>query len=99
GNWVAVGAPNSNPTEDFPTYYQGAVYLYRRDGSGNWTYAKEIEIGSPTSADRAGAAVALSGDRLAVGLPGRGRSTRYGAVQVFERNTGGADQWGIEASF
>jgi MYXO-CTERM domain-containing protein len=48
------------------------------------------------ASDRFGHAVAIDGDRLAVGAPlDDDKAQDAGAVYIFERNRGGADNWGL----
>jgi hypothetical protein len=113
GAWLAVGASNeasratgidgdqSDDSEDG----SGAVYLYSDDGSG-WAQRAYIKASNAEGVDSFGDAVALSGDRLAVGAPhedspatgidgdqGNG-SANSGAVYVFVRED---DVWRQEA--
>lgn len=77
----------------------GKVYLFQRDlgGPNNWGLLKEVISPAPVLADRFGHAVAIDGNYLAVGafraddsflLLGTGR------VFIYERNTGGINNWG-----
>lgn len=76
---------------------RGAVYVFTRDGNGDWT-----QQGDPVTADDAGAtdrfgtSVAISGDTIAVGAinwdkPG---SDDCGAVYIFTRDDGNWTQQG-----
>lgn len=90
---AAVGAPYE---EDFVNG-MGAVYVFQanRDGSNNWGQVRRIKV-PDTGAPYLGWSVALWGDLLAVGAIGDDEDAAdSGAVFVFERNRGGADQWGL----
>lgn len=107
GAWLAVGATNeasrtngidgdqSDDSEDG----SGAVYLFSDDGSG-WAQRAYVKASNTQSVDSFGSALALSGERLAVGAPhedgaaigidgdqadGAGNA---GAVYVFRRGDG-----------
>ncbi len=71
----------------------GAVYLFERNqgGSDNWGQIKKITLPLP-SLSRLGISVAIKGDTLLIGADGDANS--QGAVYLFERNQGGADNWG-----
>jgi len=84
---LAVGAP-------YHDNYQGAVYLFERNNGGvdNWGQIKELTDDSGVVLDIFGIAVSIHSDYLAVSAP---RDNNYqGAVYLFERNNGGADNWG-----
>jgi FG-GAP repeat/WD40-like Beta Propeller Repeat len=93
GDIVVVGSAsitNSN------IYFAGAIYIYERNRGGinNWGFVKGIKA---TTEENLGAALSLVGDTLTVGAP----ATRYddntpeaGAVYIFRRNQGGANNWG-----
>jgi hypothetical protein len=76
GDWVAVGAPAENEAT-------GAVYLFE---CLQLACASGVRVGSPDPEDKSsfGAAVALSGNRLAVGSPERDD----GEVDIFRLQAG-----------
>lgn len=95
GDFLAVGAPRTNVGG---TLQQGVVYLYRR-AAGNpqsFTLVKTLTGSDSGEYDAFGAAVALDGDTLVVGAiyADPGGLTNQGAAYVFQRNQGGADNWG-----
>ena len=72
--------------------YAGAAYVFQRDqgGAGNWGEVKKVTGSNAVEfGDNFGFSVAISGDTVVVGTP-YGPSEAY----VFERNEGGADNWG-----
>ncbi|HET7845670.1 MAG TPA: hypothetical protein VFL14_16065, partial [Xanthomonadales bacterium] len=85
GQHLAIGAPTFAPA----VAQQGAVYVYRASSDfATWTLEKRIVHG-PASANRSlGYSVELRGDTL-VASDGRSRTW------VFERDRGGAAQWGL----
>ena len=94
GDTLAVGAPK---------YYGGAsntgsVFIYERDlgGTDNWGLSKVISDSLRQSDDRFGAGIALKGNRLAIGAPkDDDLGSNTGSVFIYERNQGGADNWGL----
>lgn len=71
----------------------GSVHLYQRSplSSTGWIYVKMLFAGDTQIGASFGASVDVWGDTIVVGAPGwDGR----GAVYVFQRNQGGADNWG-----
>ena len=78
--------------------FAGAVYVFQRDegGADNWgELTKLIASDVQEEPDRFGVSVAMSGDTLVVGAGLAGTPGREeGAVYVFQRNEGGADNWG-----
>ncbi|MFQ5705040.1 MAG: choice-of-anchor B family protein [Gemmatimonadales bacterium] len=71
----------------------GAVYVFTRDGSGNWSQSAKLVGSDVTSGMWFGQAVALDGDVALVGVPRSNQSA--GAVYVFRRDSSGA--WNEEA--
>jgi len=75
----------------------GAAYVFERNegGTDNWGEVKKLTASDGQSGDRFGWNVAVSGDTAIVGafLEDSGGS-EAGAAYVFQRNEGGADNWG-----
>ncbi len=66
----------------------GAIHLYRRAGDGTWREVSTFSGEDTRSGEAFGAAMAASGNLVAVGAPGHGN----GAVYVFERRGTGFGQ-------
>lgn len=64
GDTIAVGAPAI-----FEDGALGAAYVFRQDGSGSWGLEASLASSLTTPDDRFGTALALDGDRLAIGAP------------------------------
>jgi choice-of-anchor B domain-containing protein len=79
-NTLVVGAPGQD--ED-----AGAAYVFARSGPGSWTLEARLALPDRAGGDRFGRAVAIIGNVLAVGSPGR--ADRTGSVYVFAREDGG----------
>ena len=79
GSWLAVGASKHAGS--------GAVYLYERRG-GSWAQSAKLTLPDGAAGDDFGHAVALKGDRLLVGAPGR--DSARGAVYAFTRSQSGS---------
>ena len=80
-----------------PNCDSGAVYLFARDQGGpdGWGQVIKLTAGDAGQSAQFGWSVALDGDRLVVGSPGDDEGGAYaGAAYLFERNAGGADNWG-----
>jgi hypothetical protein len=78
-NRLLVGAPLERPPGGDD---QGAVYLFKRKGSG-WAEGVKLTASDAEVGDLFGASVALEGETIVVGAPGVDRGT--GAVYVFRR--------------
>lgn len=93
GTTVVVGARSADVTGT----NDGAVYIFNKDQGGldSWGLVQKV-IGSENSAkDQFGHSVAISGDTVAVGARlDDGDGSASGSVYIFERNLGGADNWG-----
>ncbi len=83
---IVAGAPRDDDGgED-----AGSAYIFERNCGGldQWGQVQRLAAGNPGAQDRFGYAVAISGDTVVIGTHGAH------AAYVFERNQGGADQWG-----
>ncbi len=86
GDYIAVGSPQ----DDDNGGNSGAVYIFQRQGTG-WVQVAKI-VANSVAGDRFGHAVALSGNRLAVGAPNRdANGSDSGAAYIFTRNA--PNQW------
>ncbi len=90
GAWQEDGAANAVPDA-------GAAYIFQRNvgGANAWGQVAKLAAATPVSGDRFGAAVALDGNVAVAGAPfANDVGADSGAAYVFERNQGGANQWG-----
>ena len=79
------------------------VYIYQRDTANKWVQITTIAAPGAGDADRGGgdrfgSALAVQGDTIVVGAPqdeAAGEAKNSGALYVFKRNEGGADNWGM----
>ena len=86
GDTLVVGADGKNANK-------GAIYIYGRDqgGAGNWGLVQMREGSDSVSGSHFSfTSLGLSGDVIVVGSANVGDNAAY----VFERNQGGADNWG-----
>jgi hypothetical protein len=66
GNWAVVGAPMVSNGGT----WRGAVYVYLRDGSGNWNLSDTITPSNSVDYDKFGSTVSIDGATLLIGCPG-----------------------------
>jgi len=74
-----------------------SVVLFERDagGAANWGYLKKIIAADAASGDGFGGSVSIDGNRIAVGAHADiDAGIQSGSAYVFERNAGGAENWG-----
>ncbi len=99
GNTIVVGAPHeaslSGDPGDNSFTAVGAVYVFQRDGGGNWSQQAYLKPSNLTKSLNFGQSVAIDGDVIVVGAPhdfesadGNGEVLRSGAAYVFERVEG-----------
>jgi hypothetical protein len=92
---VAVGAVADDVGVNLD---QGSAYIFQRDegGNDNWGVVTKITASDGELVDYFGISVSLSNDTLVVGSFGDsvGANTSQGSAYVFQRNFGGADNWG-----
>ena len=83
GDTLVVGAPR----DDAPAFNQGSVRVFSRVG-GSWQPQQTVVAADGVGADLFGVSVALSGDTVAVGVPGDqvGANGSQGSVRVFTRS-------------
>jgi hypothetical protein len=101
GDTLVVAAPGENGGPGDPLPGAGAVYILERDhgGAGNWGEVAKLMAGDAESGDVFGSSVAIDGDTLVAGAAQKdGGPTNLpgwaGAAYVFERDDGGAGNWG-----
>jgi hypothetical protein len=78
----------------------GNAYVFTRNegGADHWGQTTEIYANDGSSGRYFGYAVAIEGDTIVVGAPYENpHGGASGAAYVFERNAGGADNWGQTA--
>ena len=84
---VVVGAwlKNSNT---------GAAYIFARNqgGAENWGQVKKLTASDAAGGDDFGSSVAINADTVVVGA--WVKNSNAGAAYIFERNQGGAENWG-----
>ncbi len=94
GNTVVVGAfayakPGTKP---------GSAYIFERDrdGADAWGQVRKLAALPAAVGDLFGNSVSISGDTVVVGAPLADEwwDDTSGSVYVFERNRGGANEWG-----
>ena len=84
---VVVGAPDRN-------LRTGAVYIFGRNqgGADNWGLVKILTAIDGAGGDNFGLSVGIEDGTIAIGADQK--NSLLGAAYIFERNQGGADNWG-----
>jgi len=102
GDTAIVGALLEDGGAGNPLSNAGAAYIFERDldGDDNWGEIQKIAASDIAANDEFGVSVAISGDTAVVGsnrnddaCPGDA-GCDSGSAYVFERDQGGADNWG-----
>ena len=90
GDTALVGAQWNDDGGD----YSGSAYIFERSqgGANNWGQVVKLIASDTELADLFGSAVSLSGDTALVGA--YGDDDNRGSAYIFERNQGGANNWG-----
>jgi len=95
GDVAVIGAPK----DGVPGALYGAAYVFSRTGGtqGAWTEVKKLSADDPADWDLFGGTVAVSGDLIIVGTPGKMNAggVSKGAAYLFGRDRGGPDNWGL----
>ncbi len=92
GDTLVVGAPGNDDAGS----ESGSAYVFERDhgGSGNWGEVKKLVAGDATASDNFGSSIATFADTAVVGARQGDLGEGAGSVYIFERHSGGADNWG-----
>jgi hypothetical protein len=100
GDTIVVGADG----EDGAGSNRGAAYVFARNHNpadpgtplaDNWGQVQKLTASNAEDGDELGISVAISGDTVVAGAHKEdGTGSDRGAAYVFERNRGGADNWG-----
>ena len=92
GDTIVIGANYDNT-------HRGAAYVFGRNqgGSSHWGEVKKLVASDGVAHDLYGCDVVIRGDRIVVGAPWD--DSRRGAAYLYERNQGGADNWGEVRKF
>ena len=97
GNYAVAGSPGSAEDSSgfHPVSNSGAIFVYQNI-DGKWVKQKKITAGRRVFGAAFGASVAIDGDYIVVGAPleSDGEFYRSGAIYIFKRDEGGADNWG-----
>ncbi|MFC1981249.1 FG-GAP repeat protein [Chloroflexota bacterium] len=93
GDTLAVGAhgDDDNGSES------GSAYVFERNqgGADSWGQVKKLTSSDVATGDNFGLSVSISGDTLIVGAVwDDDNGSNSGSAYLFERNQGGADNWG-----
>jgi hypothetical protein len=98
--YLAIGAPDySSATPDTDSVDTGRVYLYKRQGT-TWKFLKKYDVVTDfsitTSQAQFGHRVTLTNNKLLVGSKELNSdvSSGSGKLYLFDKNTGGTDNWG-----
>jgi hypothetical protein len=95
GDTVVVGA---DMTGDVMHLASGSAYVFERNhgGANNWGQAQKLNAADAAADDEFGRSVSISGDVIVVGAQNDDTQlvTDHGSAYVFERNLGGANNWG-----
>ncbi len=95
GDTAIVGAPSDDGEAVFADF--GAAYVFERDegGAGKWGEVAKLTASDGEAFDRFGWSVALSGDTAVVGQRLQDpEGTKTGTAYIFQRDEGGANNWG-----
>jgi hypothetical protein len=94
GDTAIVGAPGEVTSVSYP----GSAYIFGRNqgGANNWGEVKKLTASDGDGNDFFGCSVAIYANTAIVGAEGAGEpfNIRLGAAYIFERNQGGANNWG-----
>ena len=74
----------------------GAAQIYERNSAGQWVATKHLIANDASAGDQFGHAVAIRNNWALVAAHLRNQNgVKTGAVYVYERNTGGSNNWGL----
>lgn len=100
GDYIVVSAPGSHTDASGanPLANAGAAYVFRNNGSGNWTLQQKLVASDRAMTDYFGSSVAVGDKYIIVGawyedhnVAGTGNQTNAGSAYIFEDD--GAGNW------
>ncbi len=92
GDTAVIGAVGDDDNGDT----SGSVYVFTRDGAGNWSQQAKLTASDATAFHRFGHSVAVAGDTAVIAANGDGdNGIAAGAAYVFTRD--GAGNWSQQA--
>jgi VCBS repeat-containing protein len=94
GNTIVVGSQRATALG----VRSGSAYVFERAiNTTSWTLSKKLTPGDGVKDDLFGHAVSIDVDTIVVGSPYNrpNASIRSGTAYIFQRNLGGANQWGF----
>ena len=105
GDYIVVGAyqEDEDASGANPKNYAGSAYVFKKDqgGTNNWGQIKKIVASDRAASDFFGVSVAIAGDYIVVGAlyedqdaSGGTAKSAAGSAYVFQKDTGGTDNWG-----
>lgn len=101
GEYLVVGETGAIATGDG---YLGLAHIFKRDqgGAGAWGFVKSIQARGTNPGDSFGESVDISGDYIVVGARNDDFDVNddnlvgnAGAAYIYEKNSGGADNWAL----
>ena len=93
GDTIVVGAPRKTVVSEA----NGVVYIFERNQGGpdNWGFVKKLLDPNMAAYNQFGFGLAIDGDTIVAGAGLEdGGGTNRGASYIFERNSGGPNNWG-----
>ena len=105
GDYIVVGAYNEDEDASGANTLSnaGSAYVFKKDqgGTDNWGQIKKIVASDRAAIDNFGRSVAIAGDYIVVGAlyedhdaSGANALSDAGSAYVFQKDTGGTDNWG-----
>ncbi len=99
GDYLVVGETGAIIMGD---QYLGLAHIFKRDQEGAWGFLKHIQARGTNPGDSFGETVDISGDYIVVGARNDDFDVNdanfvlnAGAAYIYEKNSGGADNWGL----
>lgn len=97
GNTIIIGAPQAAGDTLNPTAFAGTVYVFERDGGGNWNEVQQLAASDQSEQAQFGFSISISGNNAIIGAIGESKNTigtdslfRAGAAYVFKRDGSGS---------
>ncbi len=98
GEYIVLGVGGDNRSLVYPQGSAGSVAIFKKDqgGADNWGQIKKVVPTVEEHAAYFGRSVDLAGTTLVAGAARENANgTDAGAIYIYERDQGGADNWGL----
>jgi hypothetical protein len=83
---IFIGAQNFNNSDAWRDDGTGAVYVFKKDATGQWMQKAKLIANDVASGDKFGHSLSAYDDKVVIGSPSNNHGAGIGALYIFNRN-------------